>query len=231
VFIGHFALGFAAKKLDPGPSLGGYFLAAQLADTLWPVLVLAGVERVTIAPGDTAFTPLRFDSYPFSHSLLSMVMLGAALGLAHWMRRRSVRAAVLLGLLVPSHWLLDFVSHRADMPLVPWSSRLVGLGLWRSVPATLALESVLFASGGWLYLTATRARDRSGRYGTAGLLALLSVSYVGSAFGPPPPSVAAIAWVGLAGAALTLALAVWADRHRLAAGPRRTMLGERGGET
>jgi hypothetical protein len=214
MFIGHFALGYAAKRADPRPSLGTYFLAAQLADTLWPVLLLAGVERVTIAPGDTAFTPLRFDSYPLSHSLLTQVLWGAVFGGVHWAAQRNLRAALLLGTLVPSHWLLDYVTHRPDMPLVPWSSRAFGLGLWSSVPATLAVEIALFASGVALYLGSTRARDRVGRYGAAGLAAFLLVVYLANAFGPPPPSVAAIAWAGLLGAGLTLAWAVWTDRHR-----------------
>jgi FtsH-binding integral membrane protein len=214
VFIGHFALGFAAKKLDPGPSVGTYFLAAQLADTLWPVLLLAGVEHVTIAPGDTPFTPLRFDGYPVSHSLLTLALWGAALAGLHWARKRNPRAALLLGLLVLSHWVLDYATHRPDLPLVPWSSRVLGLGLWYSVPATLVVEVTLFAAGVWLYLGATRARDRVGRYGTAALVGFLIVIYLANVFGPPPPSVAAIAWAGLLGAALILAWAVWVDRHR-----------------
>jgi hypothetical protein len=214
MFIGHFALGFAAKKLDPCPSLGTYFLAAQLADTLWPALLLAGVEHVSIAPGDTAFTPLRFDSYPVSHSLLTLALWGSAFAGLHWAAKRNVRAAFLLWLLVLSHWFLDFATHRPDMPLVPWNARVVGLGLWSSVPATLAVETTLFAAGVWLYLRATRPRDGIGRYGAAGLVGLLLVTYLGNAFGPPPPSVSAIAWAGLLGAALVLGLAIWVDRHR-----------------
>ena len=214
MFIGHFALGFAAKKVDPGPSLGTYFLAAQLADTLWPVLLLAGVERVTIAPGDTPFTPLRFDSYPVSHGLLTLALWGAALGGLHWARKRQARAALLLGLLVLSHWVLDYATHRPDMPLLPWSSRVVGLGLWYSVPATLAVEVAMFAAGVWLYLGSTRARDRVGRHGTAALVGFLVIIYFANVFGPPPPSVAAIAWAGLLGAAVILGWAVWVDRHR-----------------
>jgi membrane-bound metal-dependent hydrolase YbcI (DUF457 family) len=217
MFIGHFALGLAAKKLDPQTSLGTCFLAAQLADVLWPGLLLAGVEHVTIAPGDTAFTPLRFDSYPVSHSLLALALWGAAFGLAHWASKRNPRSALLLGLLVLSHWVLDFATHRPDMPLLPWRPRVVGLGLWNSVPATLAVEIAMFAAGAWLYLGATRSRDGVGRYGAPALLGFLLVVYLANAFGPPPPSVEAIAWAGLPGSAVILAWAAWADRHRTAA--------------
>jgi len=81
-FVGHFALGFAAKRVTPRVSLAVLFLAAQLADVLWPELVAAGVERVRIDPGNTAFTPLNFISYPYSHSLLLLAVWGMALGLA-----------------------------------------------------------------------------------------------------------------------------------------------------
>jgi hypothetical protein len=80
LFLGHFATAYAAKRLAPRASLGALFAAAELPDLVWPVLVAAGVERATIAPGDTAFTPLRFDYYPFSHSLATVAALGAAFG-------------------------------------------------------------------------------------------------------------------------------------------------------
>jgi hypothetical protein len=119
LFLGHFALAFAAKKADPEVSLGTYFLAAQLPDMLWPCFVLAGVEQVSIAPGDTAFTPLRFDSYPFSHSLLAVALWASVMAGLHYLSKHRARAAALIGLLVLSHWILDYVSHRPDMPLFP----------------------------------------------------------------------------------------------------------------
>src|SRR6516164_2999844 len=81
MFVGHFALGFAAKRAVPRVSLGLLFAAAQFADVLWPVLVGAGLEHVVIDPGNTAFTPLDFVSYPYSHSLLLLIVWGVAFGL------------------------------------------------------------------------------------------------------------------------------------------------------
>jgi hypothetical protein len=213
VFIGHFALAYAAKRVAPRTSLGTLFAAAQLPDLVWPWLTLAGVEHATIAPGDTAFTPLRFDSYPVSHSLLTVAGWGAAFGVIHYWRRRRGLDAVVLALLVGSHWLLDFVTHRPDMPLWPGGPRL-GLGLWNSVPATIAVELLLFAAGLWLAASATRARDALGRWGFAGLAALLLLIYAANVTSPPPPSMTAVGWVGALGGILFVALAAWVDRHR-----------------
>jgi hypothetical protein len=214
MFLGHFALGLALKRVEPNVSLATAFLAGQLADTLWPVLVLAGVEHVAIAPGDTAVTPLRFESYPWSHSLLALVVLEALFAAVHFGRTRRARAAVLLGGLVVSHWLLDFATHRPDMPLTPWSSEMLGLGLWNSVGATLALEAALFAGGITLALQATRARDGIGRWGLAGFLALLVIIYIGSLLGPPPPDVQTLGVMSLILPLLLLPVVAWIDRHR-----------------
>ena len=213
MFIGHVATAYAAKRLAPRVSLGTLFAAAQLPDVLWPFLLLTGVEHATIAPGDTAVSPLRYDSYPVSHSLLTVVAWGAAFAAVHFWRKRRPLDALVLAALVAGHWVLDFVSHRADMPLWPGGPRL-GLGLWSSVPATIAVELAMVAAGLWLALSATRARDRFGRWGFAGLAALLLLIYAANVTGPPPPSIQAVAWVGVVGAVLFIGLAAWIDRHR-----------------
>lgn len=210
MFLGHFALGMAAKKADPEVSLATSFLAAQLPDVVWPVLVLAGVERVAIAPGDTAVTPLRFVSYPYSHSLFAVALWAAALGAAYFGVRRRGRGAVVLAGLVLSHFVLDAVSHRADLPLTPWGDLRVGLGLWASLPATLIVEGLLFASGLALYRRATPGRPGGGRF--FGLAAILGAIYLANVFGPPPPSVAAIGIAGILGALVLLFAAAWVER-------------------
>jgi membrane-bound metal-dependent hydrolase YbcI (DUF457 family) len=213
VFLGHFAIAYGAKRLAPQTSLGTLFAAADLPDLVWPWLLLAGVERASIVPGDTAMTPLRFDSYPISHSLATLVGWGLAFAAVHFWRRRRPSDAVVLFALVISHWLLDVVSHRPDVPLWPGGPRL-GLGLWNSMPATIALELVLFGTGLGLALSATRARDRIGRWGFAGLAVLLLLIYGANALGPPPPSIQAVAWTGALGGPLFVILAAWIDRHR-----------------
>jgi membrane-bound metal-dependent hydrolase YbcI (DUF457 family) len=213
MFLGHFALALGTKQGAPRASLGVLVAAAQWPDLLWPFLLLAGVERVAVAPGDTAFTPLRFEAYPISHSLLTVVIWAMLGAVAYYVARGDRRGACAVLLLVASHWALDALTHRADLPLAPWGSTRVGLGLWNMVTVTLALELVMLAAGAVLYLRSTRAANAIGRYATWGLLGLLVVIEVGNAFGPPPPSPSAVAYVSLA-LWLTVLLAWWADRHR-----------------
>src|SRR5215469_8828004 len=140
MFIGHYALGLASKPLAPRVSLGTLFLACQWADLLWPALVMAGVESFSIRPGITAVTPLDFEHYPYSHSLLALLLWGVLFGLIYGaVTRASLRSALVVGALVPSHWVLDVIVHRPDLPLAPGASSRLGLGLWNSVPLTLAV--------------------------------------------------------------------------------------------
>lgn len=212
MLLGHYAVALAAKRAVPKTSLGTLILGAQFADLVWPIFLLLGWERVRIVPGITRVTPFDFVSYPYSHSLLAQVLWGIGIGTFYFAIGRAPRSAVVLALCVPSHWLLDFIVHRPDMPLVPGGGR-YGLGLWNSLPATLAIEFALFAAGIALYLTGTRAKDRTGTYALWSLLLLLLLAYVGSVFGPPPPTERAIAISALA-LWLTVAWAAWADRHR-----------------
>jgi hypothetical protein len=213
MFLGHFGAGFAAKGVAPRVSLGTLFLAAQLVDLLWPTLLLLGVERVEIRPGITRVTPLDFVHYPWSHSLVMGVAWGAVLGVVYWLARRSWRGAIVAGALVLSHWLLDLVVHRPDLPLAPGTGPRLGLGLWDSLPATLAVELGLLAAGFAIYLRSTRALDRFGALAPWGLAAFLLGIYAGNVLGPPPPNTMAIAWVGQA-QWLLVAFAYWLDRHR-----------------
>ncbi|HKF69329.1 MAG TPA: hypothetical protein VKB36_22445 [Vicinamibacterales bacterium] len=198
MFVGHFALGFAGKRAAPKLSLALLFVACQLADILWPVFVATGLETVRIVPGLTAFTPLDFVSYPYSHSLVALCLWGALLGSACWLSGITGRVSLLVAGLVVSHWILDFVSHRPDLPIYPGGA-LWGLGLWNSVPATLIVELLLFGAGVWLYAGATRARDAVGHWSFAGLVAFLLIAYFANVGGGPPPSVTAIYIVGIAG--------------------------------
>lgn len=214
MFIGHFAVAFAAKRVVPAVSLGTLFAAAQLADLVWPTLVLLGIEKVEIAPGITAATPLDFVSYPYSHSLLALLVWGALFAGIHWaVRRGRLAPALVIAAVVVSHWLLDVLSHRPDMPLAFGVGPLLGLGLWNSIPATVVVEAGLFAAGVALYARATRPLDRIGSAGLWSLVAFLMVVYVANLLGPPPPSPEAVAWVAQS-IWLLVAWGYWLDRHR-----------------
>ena len=214
MFIGHFALGFAAKRAVPRVSLAALLLAAMFADVLWPVLVLLGIEQVRIVPGHTVVTPLEFVSYPWSHSLLLLVGWGVVIGAAYRGIFGGRRSFVVLAALVVSHWVLDWISHAPDMPIYP-GGPVFGLVLWNSRPGTMVVELLLFTAGLFLYTQATRARDAVGQWAFLSLAALLCIVYVADALsGMPPPSVTAICRVAIAASVIFPAWAWWADRHR-----------------
>ena len=213
MFIGHYGVALAAKKLAPKTSLGVLFLAAQFVDMLWPVFLLAGVEHVRIDPGNTAFTPLDFYDYPITHSLLTGIGWAIVLGLIYWAASRYTKGAWVAGGLVVSHWVLDAVTHRPDLPLVPGTDIYVGLGLWNFVGVSMTLEAAVFGLGLALYLRSTTARDRIGRFGLASLAGLLGILWLANAFGPLPPNVTAVAVSALA-LWLFVPWANWVDRHR-----------------
>ena len=214
MFLGHYALGFGAKKLTPYTSLGTLLLAAELVDLLWPSFLMLGIETVRIAPGITRVTPLDFTSYPWTHSLVMGVMWAGLFAALYAFFRRYPRGAMVLAALVLSHWLLDVISHRPDLPIWPGGPR-IGLGLWYSLPATLVVEGLLFSLGIWIYATNTEPVDAVGRYSFPAFVITLAAVYLASVFGPPPPSDSAIAVVGQAQWLLVM-WGYWLDRHRVA---------------
>ena len=159
MFIGHFAVGFAAKRALPQVSLATLFAGAQLADLMWPFFLALGLEDVEIVPGSNPLLVLNFIRYPYSHSLVMLIIWGVLFGWICRVLMGGRRTVAVMAMLVVSHWVLDVVTHRPDMPIYPGGPT-VGFGLWRSVPATLAVEVVMHVTGVWLYATFTRARRR-----------------------------------------------------------------------
>ena len=217
MFIGHYALAFGAKRVAPMMSLGTLFLACQFADLLWPTLLVLGLERVEIDPGNTVMTPLNFIRYPYSHSLVAMAGWAALFALAY----RAIRgwrpiAIATIAALVLSHYVLDVITHRPDLPITLQGSRRLGFGLWNHPGTTLALESTLFIVGTTLYMGATRPRDRIGRIGLYALIVFVVAIYFAALYGPPPPNAAAVATAGHL-SWLFVIWAYWVDRHRVPA--------------
>jgi hypothetical protein len=215
MFIGHFAVALAAKRVAPATSLGVLFAAAQFADLLWPVLLLAGMERAKVVSTPGMAIPLRFVHYPYSHSLLAAALASVFAGFLWHRRTRSIRAACVVGALVLSHWFLDLMVHVPDLPLVPGGAARWGLGLWQRPALALGLELALFAFGAWMYLRSTKAVDGIGRWGLWSLFAVLVVIQLANAWGPPPPSMTPVIWSGNA-MWLLIAWAWWVDSHRRA---------------
>lgn len=213
MFVGHFAVSLASKKPAPQVSLGTLFIAAQFLDLIWPIFLVLGIESVKIVPGDTVFTPLDLHDYPISHSLLTVLGWSALFGGVYYAMKRSMRAAIILGVAVFSHWLLDFITHRPDMPLYPGSATYVGLGLWNSFAGTLMVEGLLFAGAVLIYVRSTKALDKTGNYAFWALIGFLVVMYFGNAFGPPPPDEKSLSYVALL-QWIFVPWMYWIDRHR-----------------
>jgi len=212
MFIGHFGVAIAAKKIAPCTSLATLVFAAEFLDLIWPIFLLAGFEHVRVSPGITKVQPLDFYDYPFSHSLTMVLCWAAAVALIYYLVRHNARGASVLAALVTSHWLLDFISHRPDMPLWPGGPK-VGLGLWNSWTASISVELLIFAGAIWLYSRSTRAKDRVGGWAFWSLMALLLVGWAAALLAPPPPDVHQLA-IGALCLWITVPWAAWADGHR-----------------
>jgi uncharacterized membrane protein len=199
MFIGHYGIGFGAKKIINYPSLGTLFFASQFIDLLWPFFLIFGVEKVIIDPGNTAFTPLDFIYYPFSHSLVGVLIWALIFGTVYYFIKKNLKNSIWLGILVLTHWILDLITHRPDLPLFFGDNTIfVGLSLWNSVVGTIFIESAIFIGGIYLYTSVTKAKNKTGIYSFWSLIIFLIIIYLVNLFGPPPESVEAIGYVGLA---------------------------------
>lgn len=218
MFLGHYGVAFALKRVEPKLSLGTLFVAVQLADLLWGIFVLLGWEHARIVPGYTAVTPLEFLDYPISHSLLGTVIwsvVAAALYYS-WPTRDTTRhwqAAALVGLAVISHFPLDVLVHVPDLPLTGGASAKLGLGLWNHPGAALAAELLVLAVGLAIYVVRRSHRHpvRTGRLLI--VVVVLVGTYLASSYGPVPPSMRVVAISDIIFVLAVGALAGWADRR------------------
>jgi membrane-bound metal-dependent hydrolase YbcI (DUF457 family) len=214
MFIGHYAVGLASKKLAPRASLAWFVAGATLLDLLFPLFVILGWERAHFVSASTGFLRISLDDYPWSHSLVMALVWSLAFGLLCRVVTRSRGAALLAGAAVFSHWVLDFATHSPDMPLWPGGTARVGLGLWRSTAGTVAVEGLMFVAGLWIYARLTQARDRVGRWALWALVAFLALSYASNLVATSEPDPAVFAWVGLVMGWVMVAWAWWIDAHR-----------------
>lgn len=205
MFVGHYAVALAAKRLAPRQSLGWLFIAVQFLDVLWAPAILLGIEHAKVAPGFLPASSLVLYDMPWTHSLLMAVGWS-------WLAFRFSKSPV-LGACVFSHWALDYVAHIQDLPLFKGGPK-VGLGLWRNAHATVITEAALLLLGLVIYLQATRPRTRAGDYAMpAFVVAMIAINLI-NVYGPPPRNIY-IAAISAEIAYLVLALiAAWLDRFR-----------------
>jgi len=187
MFIGHFGLSFAAKRVAPQVSLGTLFIATQFVDILWPVLLVLGIEKVAIVPGYTKMNAFEFLHYPYTHSLFMGIVWGVLSGIVYYLVKHDKRGGIVVGLAVLSHWFLDVLVHVADLPLSPFGAYKVGFGLWNHLVIELVVESIIFFAGVFVYATYTKAKNKVGKWGLWTLVILLLLFTVSNTFGPPPP--------------------------------------------
>jgi membrane-bound metal-dependent hydrolase YbcI (DUF457 family) len=203
MFVGHYGASFAARRVEATIPLWVLFLAVQLLDVVWAPLVLLGIEKVRIVPGFTASNPLDLYYMPYTHGLLAAVIWSCAAGVAfRFFARSRLRASVVVGLAVFSHWVLDFLVHRPDLPLYGNSEK-VGLGLWNLPVLALALEALSLFGGIWLCAGKLRRPRAVIVFGFA-MLAIQCYVF----FGPPPASAQSAALTALAAYA-TFAAVIW----------------------
>ncbi len=222
MFIGHYGVSLAVKRVHPSLSLAGLFLAVQLLDVLFFFFVLLGVEKVRIVPGFTAYNAYDLYYMPYTHSLLGALAWALLAGVAVLLLRRApAAAAALVAAAVFSHFLLDVPVHTPDLPLAAESSFKLGLSLWNHPLATLLLELACLGGGLFLYLRGTRPTTARGRWLAVGVSLFLVALTVATPLLPPPAGPGAFAIQGLAGYAL-LVLVAWALERSRAAPPKRS---------
>lgn len=204
MFVGHYGISFAAKKVDESIPLWVLFLAVQWLDVIWAPLILLGVEKMRLVPGFTATNPLDLYYMPYTHSLVAALAWSVLVGGAyHLMRRGNIRGSMLVGLAVLSHWFLDLIVHRPDLPLYDNTAK-VGFGLWNQPALAFALEAgLLLGTMAW-FLQGRPARRAA--IVTFGIVMLGVQAYV--FFGPPPVSSTAFAWTAIASYSM-FAFVIW----------------------
>ena len=228
MFIGHIGLGLAAKRVAPRVSLGVLLLSCETLDILCGTFVLLGIEKMRPHPGDMAMSSLEFVSFPWSHGLV-MALVWSVVGyfVASFLLRNR-RTSLVISALIFSHWILDWISHRPDLPILGDAFMKLGLGLWNSVIGTLIVEVGLLALGVILYTRTTTRSDRRGLFALWSLVFFFTALFFLNHFGPQPPVDMSLRKLVLPIFAYVLLLpwGIWIDRHRVL----RSKYMERGGK-
>jgi hypothetical protein len=211
MFLGHFAAAFASKKADKSISLGAAILAAQWLDLIWPIFLLTGIEKASISTLNRGI-PIVFDYYPFSHSLIAVILWALLFGGCYYWIKRKKGPAIIIGLLVLSHWFLDWLVHVPDLSILFSGDYKTGLGLWNFKYTAMFIEVILFLPASYFYLNSIRRYPSSKKNITWALIIFLLIIHVLNTVGAPPENIQQVAIVGLS-QWLLVAWGFWADRQ------------------
>jgi len=192
------------------------FIAVQLVDVFWAIFVLLGIEKVRIVPGITASNPLDLYYMPYTHSLLASFVwfgIGVVAYKAIQFRAASWRAGILVGLAVFSHWILDLIVHRPDLPLYDDALK-VGLGLWNLPLLAFLLETGLFFAGMYWYFRATKPVSPGGKYAMIIFGVIMLLIHANVFWGAPPSSPTMAAVMALFAYFAFAGVAYWLEKKR-----------------
>ena len=220
MLVGHYAVALIAKRAEPRINLGTLVLAAMFADIAWCVFMILGLEEVQFKSGVGAGKYFYATNIALSHSLLMDAVWATLLATAYLLRRRYRHGALMIFLVVLSHWLLDFVSWRPDLPIAPKLHRHVGLGLWSSIPATLLVEGGFWLFAVIIYVRCTRSKGLTATFVFWVGIGLLTLMWLNNIAGPPPQNPKTAPFASLIVFSLTVAWAYWVNRSRVAAPAR-----------
>jgi hypothetical protein len=210
MFVGHYGVSFAVKRMTPRTSLGMLFLAVQLLDVLFAIFVLVGVEKLRIVPGFTQYNAYDLYYMPYTHGLVGALGWSALTWLL--VRGSGGQAAALwMAAAVFSHFVLDVPMHTPDMPILGSDSPKIGLSLWQHRELALAAELVTLGAGIWFWRRAPNlTRWSRGRFVSFAMV--LFALTLATPFLPPPADATQFAWQALFGYVALAAVAGWLDR-------------------
>lgn len=212
MFIGHFAPALIAAARPRAAGLGTLFVAAQLVDIGFAILLIPGIEAMRIAPGITAMNPMDLHHMPYTHSLLGALIWAAVFGAVVWFATKRKEAAIGAALVVASHWFIDLIVHIPDLTLYGMPPKL-GLGLWNHPLAAMPLEILLIGGAFLYYLRRTAAPQGNRRLWL--LAGLLVFAQAVDWFGPKEPAYSlAVPATMLFAYALLAGTAAWAGANR-----------------
>lgn len=216
MLAGHIGVALAVGSTERRVNVGVFIAAALLLDLVLWLFVLLGIESVSIPPDFETTRQVEF-VFPYSHGLLAAAVWSVAAGaIGSWAYSRLQQQRWRIGSLIAaaafSHWLLDALVHKPELPLAGGGSLQLGLGLWDAMPIAVGVEAAIVVLGVYLFVAGSRSsRGRSVALAVLGL-AVLALTVFGMTIAPPAPSAFAMALSSLLTLVAVTALAVWLGR-------------------